>query len=100
MEPTGSPGIIGNGFSDFGMQDAATVAFATGEGAVDSAVVLGLLAGGVCALAVDLKFKLGYDDSLDIVGIHLVAGVVGTLYLGFFAIDTACSRVVATWTSS
>ncbi|MEL0320347.1 MAG: ammonia channel protein, partial [Aquiluna sp.] len=35
-----------------------------------------------------LKFKLGYDDSLDVVGIHLVAGLVGTLYLGFFAIDT------------
>ena len=36
----------------------------------------------------DLKYKLGYDDSLDVVGIHLVAGMVGTLYLGFFAIDT------------
>ncbi|MCD9198492.1 ammonium transporter [Aeromicrobium wangtongii] len=52
------------------------------------AIVLGLLAGGVCAIAVDLKFKLGYDDSLDVVGIHLVSGVIGTLYLGFFAIDT------------
>ncbi|NYN11370.1 ammonia channel protein, partial [Salmonella enterica subsp. enterica serovar Typhimurium] len=39
-------------------------------------------------LAVDLKFKLGYDDSLDVVGIHLVSGFIGTLYLGFFAIDT------------
>jgi Amt family ammonium transporter len=52
------------------------------------AIVLGLFAGGVCAVAVDLKFKLGFDDSLDVVGIHLVAGVIGTLYLGFFAIDT------------
>ncbi|MRJ76884.1 ammonium transporter [Aeromicrobium sp. SMF47] len=52
------------------------------------AIALGLLAGGVCAIAVDLKFKFGYDDSLDVVGIHLVAGVIGTLYLGFFAIDT------------
>ena len=39
-------------------------------------------------LAVELKFKLGYDDSLDVVGIHLVAGVIGTLYLGFFATGT------------
>ncbi|KQY59583.1 ammonia channel protein [Aeromicrobium sp. Root495] len=52
------------------------------------AIVLGLVAGAVCALAVELKFKLGFDDSLDVVGIHLVAGFIGTLYLGFFAIDT------------
>ena len=39
-------------------------------------------------MAVDLKFKLGFDDSLDVVGIHLVGGVIGTLYLGFFATDT------------
>ena len=36
----------------------------------------------------ELKFKLGFDVSLDVVGIHLVGGLVGTLYLGFFAIDT------------
>jgi ammonium transporter, Amt family len=52
------------------------------------ALLLGVLAGVLSALAIDLKFKLGYDDSLDVVGIHLVAGMVGTLYLGFFAIDT------------
>jgi Amt family ammonium transporter len=49
------------------------------------AIVLGLLAGAVCALAIDLKFKLGFDDSLDVVGIHLIGGLIGTLYLGFFA---------------
>ncbi|WP_295822414.1 ammonium transporter [uncultured Microbacterium sp.] len=49
------------------------------------AIVLGLLAGAVCALAIELKFKLGFDDSLDVVGIHLVGGLLGTLYLGFFA---------------
>ena len=48
------------------------------------AIVLGLLAGVVCALAVDLKFKLGYDDTLDVVGIHLVAGFIGCVYIGFF----------------
>jgi Amt family ammonium transporter len=52
------------------------------------ALVLGVVAGVISALAVDLKFKLGYDDSLDVVGIHLVAGMVGTLYLGLFATDT------------
>ena len=52
------------------------------------AIFLGILAGVVCALAIDLKFKLGFDDSLDVVGIHLVGGVIGTLYLGLFATDT------------
>jgi len=52
------------------------------------ALLLGIVAGVISALSVDLKFKFGYDDSLDVVGIHLVAGMVGTLYLGFFAIDT------------
>ncbi|MCI9858486.1 ammonium transporter [Microbacterium proteolyticum] len=49
------------------------------------AIVLGLVAGAVCALAIELKFKLGFDDSLDVVGIHLVGGLIGTLYLGIFA---------------
>jgi Amt family ammonium transporter len=52
------------------------------------AIVLGLVAGAICALAIDLKFKLGFDDSLDVVGVHLVGGLVGTLYLGFFANGT------------
>ncbi len=52
------------------------------------AIVLGLIAGAVCALAIELKFKLGFDDSLDVVGIHLVGGLIGTLYLGFFANGT------------
>ncbi|GAB3606347.1 ammonium transporter [Conyzicola nivalis] len=52
------------------------------------AIVLGLVAGAVCALAIDLKFKFGFDDSLDVVGIHLVGGLIGTLYLGIFANGT------------
>ena len=52
------------------------------------AILLGLLVGVVCALAIDLKFRLGFDDSLDVVGIHLVGGVVGTLFIGFFANNT------------
>jgi Amt family ammonium transporter len=48
-------------------------------------LLLGLLSGAACALAVELKFRLGFDDSLDVVGLHLVGGVLGTVYLGFFA---------------
>lgn len=51
------------------------------------ALLLGLIAGAACAFAIDWKYRLGYDDSLDVVGLHLVAGVIGTLYLGFFAFD-------------
>jgi Amt family ammonium transporter len=48
------------------------------------AIVLGLIAGAICALAIELKFKLGFDDSLDVVGIHLVGGVIGAWFIGFF----------------
>ncbi|MEY5144852.1 MAG: hypothetical protein RL745_219 [Actinomycetota bacterium] len=48
-----------------------------------AAVVIGLAAGAVCALAVSLKTVLGYDDSLDVVGVHLVGGFVGCLLIGF-----------------
>ncbi|OFE16668.1 ammonia channel protein [Humibacillus sp. DSM 29435] len=49
------------------------------------ALVVGLLAGVGCALAVGLKFRFGFDDSLDVVGVHLVGGLIGTLLIGFFA---------------
>ncbi|WP_369044725.1 ammonium transporter [Sinomonas sp. P10A9] len=49
------------------------------------AIVLGIVAGGVCALAVGLKYRLGFDDSLDVVGVHLVGGIVGTLFIGLAA---------------
>jgi len=48
------------------------------------AILLGIVTGAVCAYAVDLKFALGFDDSLDVVGIHLVGGIVGTVYIGIF----------------
>jgi Amt family ammonium transporter len=47
------------------------------------AIVLGVVTGAICALAIDLKYKLGFDDSLDVVGVHLVGGLVGTLAIGF-----------------
>lgn len=49
------------------------------------ALLLGALSGIACALAVEMKYRLGFDDSLDVVGLHLVGGVLGTVYLGFFA---------------
>ncbi|MGY1617667.1 ammonium transporter [Geodermatophilus sp. SYSU D00691] len=49
------------------------------------AILVGLIAGVLCALAVGLKYKLGYDDSLDVVGVHLVGGLWGTLAVGLFA---------------
>jgi Amt family ammonium transporter len=48
-------------------------------------IALGIIAGMLCALAVGLKYKFGYDDSLDVVGVHLVGGLVGTLLIGFLA---------------
>ncbi|WP_226363665.1 ammonium transporter [Pseudonocardia abyssalis] len=49
------------------------------------ALAIGLLAGVVCQLAIRLKYRLGYDDSLDVVAIHGVGGIVGMLMLGFVA---------------
>ncbi|MEU3082835.1 MULTISPECIES: ammonium transporter [Streptomyces] len=51
------------------------------------AILIGLVAGALCSWAVSLKYKLGYDDSLDVVGVHLVGGVVGTLLVGVLAVD-------------
>jgi Amt family ammonium transporter len=49
------------------------------------AIAIGLLAGVGCSLAVGLKYRFGYDDSLDVVGVHLVGGLIGTLGIGLFA---------------
>ncbi|QWF82929.1 ammonium transporter [Amycolatopsis sp. CA-230715] len=49
------------------------------------ALAIGVVAGVLCALAVGLKYRLGYDDSLDVVGVHLVGGITGTLMLGLVA---------------
>jgi ammonium transporter, Amt family len=60
---------------------------------VVGALVVGLSAGVLCALAVGLKYKLGYDDSLDVVGVHLVGGLVGTLLVGLVAAPEAPAAV-------
>ena len=51
------------------------------------ALIIGALAGALCALSVGLKFKLGIDDSLDVVAVHLVGGIVGTVMIGFVGVD-------------
>lgn len=57
------------------------------------AMVIGVAAGVLCALAVGLKYRLKYDDSLDVVGVHLVGGLVGTLLIGFLATEAAPAGV-------
>jgi Amt family ammonium transporter len=57
------------------------------------ALVIGVAAGVLCALAVSLKTKLGYDDSLDVVGVHLVGGMVGSLLIGLLASAAAPAGV-------
>ena len=57
------------------------------------AIVLGVIAGVALRPRGRLKFKLGYDDSLDVVGVHLVGGLVGTLLIGFLATDKAPAGV-------
>jgi ammonium transporter, Amt family len=57
------------------------------------AILVGIAAGALCAMAVGLKFKFGYDDSLDVVGVHLVGGLTGTLLIGLLASDKAPNAV-------
>ena len=73
---------------------AGLVAITPACGAVDieGAVAIGAIAGAVCAWAVGLKFKLGYDDSLDVVGVHLVGGIIGTVLIGVFSTSDGAGR--------
>ncbi|GAB3872052.1 ammonium transporter [Dactylosporangium cerinum] len=78
---------------------AGLVAITPACGFIDSwaAVLLGLAAGILCALAVSLKYRFGFDDSLDVVGVHFVGGWLGSLALGFFAnsdLNSAITDVV------
>ncbi len=70
---------------------AGLVAITPAAGAASplGSIVIGAVAGVLCAFAVGLKYKLGYDDSLDVVGVHLVGGLVGTLLIGLLATEGA-----------
>ncbi len=50
-----------------------------------SPIYIGAIAGALCFFAVSLKFKFGFDDSLDVIGVHLVGGLVGALLVGVFS---------------
>jgi len=70
---------------------AGLVAITPSCGAVDlvGAIAIGAIAGIACALAVGLKFKFNLDDSLDVVGVHLVGGIIGTVLIGFLSTSKA-----------
>jgi Amt family ammonium transporter len=70
---------------------AGLVAITPSCGAVEvpGAILIGAVAGGLCAWAVGLKYKVGMDDSLDVVGVHLVGGLVGTLLIGLVSSSDA-----------
>jgi len=70
---------------------AGLVAITPSCGAVGvyGALLIGVAAGALCAWAVGLKYKLGYDDSLDVVGVHLVGGIVGTVLIGLVSTASA-----------
>jgi Amt family ammonium transporter len=63
----------------------ATITPAAGFVGPNAAIIIGMIAGLACFVAVNAKARFGYDDSLDVVGIHGVGGVIGTLLLGVFA---------------
>ena len=69
---------------------AGLVAITPAAGSVGplGAIAIGAIAGAVCELAISLKYKYNFDDSLDVVGVHLVGGLVGTVLIGFFSMET------------
>ena len=71
-----------------------SVTAATGKTTFARAVTaLGAISSVLCSLAVGLKYKIGYDDSLDVVGVHLVGGLSGSLLVGIFATAAAPAGV-------
>jgi ammonium transporter, Amt family len=74
---------------------AGLVAITPACGAVDpvGAIAIGAVAGLACAYAVGLKFKLNLDDSLDVVGVHLVGGIVGTVLIGLFSTSDGAAGI-------
>lgn len=74
---------------------AALVGITPACGAISplGALAIGAICGAVCCLAVSLKFRFGFDDSLDVVGIHLVGGLLGTILIGVLA-DPAAPNAV------
>lgn len=63
----------------------ATITPAAGFVSTNSAAVIGIISGAVCYLAVSMKNRLGWDDALDVWGVHGVGGTIGVIMLGIFA---------------
>ncbi len=80
---TGAPTTLGA--ASGAVAGLVAITPAAGYVGPQGALVFGLLAGVLCYLAVSLKFRYNYDDSLDVVGVHLVGGIVGSILLGVFA---------------
>lgn len=66
---------------------AGLVAVTPAAGFLDpfASLLLGFIAGGAAYLSIRIKFRLHFDDALDVVAVHLVSGVIGMLFVGFFA---------------
>ncbi|MEV6298622.1 ammonium transporter [Actinoplanes sp. NPDC051861] len=79
----GKPTLVGA--SSGAVAGLVAITPACGFVAPFAAIIIGLIAGALCALAVGLKYRFGYDDSLDVVGVHFVGGWIGSLAIGFFA---------------
>src|SRR5690606_27599480 len=88
---TGRPSLLGAACGAV----AGLVAITPAAGFVSplASMAIGGAAGVVCFAAVNLKTRLGYDDSLDVVGVHLVGGIVGSVLLGVFAQNAVNSSV-------
>jgi len=75
----------GVGFASGAVAGLVAITPACGSVNPMGAMAVGAIAGGACCLAVGMKSRFGFDDSLDVVGVHLVGGIVGTLSIGLFA---------------
>ncbi|HAD80931.1 MAG: ammonium transporter [Candidatus Edwardsbacteria bacterium RIFOXYD12_FULL_50_11] len=75
----------------------ATITPAAGYVTVQTAAMIGIIAGMVCYGAISLKNKLGWDDSLDVWGVHGVGGTIGVLLLGLFATTTVNANGANGW---
>jgi ammonium transporter, Amt family len=92
----GRPSVLGTASGM--VAGLATITPASGFVTVQSAVCIGLMAGIACYLAVTkLKARFGYDDSLDVFGVHCVGSTVGMLMLGFLASTEVNAAIGTTW---
>ena len=62
-----------------------------------SALLIGLAAGAICYLSLALKNRFGFDDSLDVIAVHLIGGLLGSLLLGLFSDTTINSLGADGW---